>query len=76
MVDSDDDDEESLIDNAKLKNKKFLNTLNLTELRNIARNNSIKVSKNGQYLNKKNIVQSIHKNLKLSDKLVNKHMEF
>jgi hypothetical protein len=64
MVDSDDDDEESLIDNAKLKNKKFLNKLNLTELRNIAKNNSIRVSKNGQYLNKKNIVQSIHKNLK------------
>jgi hypothetical protein len=64
MFESDDDDDESFIDNAKLNNKKYLNNLNLTQLREIAKNNSIKVTKNGQYLNKSQMVKNIHNNFK------------
>ena len=61
---SDDESEVSLIYNAKLKNKKYLNSLNITNLRSIMKNNSIKISKNGSYLRKNEMVKEIYKNFK------------
>jgi hypothetical protein len=62
---SDDSDEESLILNAKqLSDKKFLNSLRVNELRDIMRNNSIMLSKNGHYLKKNEMIKNIKKKFK------------
>ena len=58
-----DSDEESLIDNAKnMKNRKYLNNLNVQELRDIMKSNNLKVSNNGSYLRKKIMVKKILNN--------------
>ena len=64
MFDSDESDEESLIDKAKLTNKKYLKTLKVNDLREIMRYNNIKLSKNGSYLNKNEMITKISKNFK------------
>ena len=57
-----DDDEESLIDNAtKLKNNKYLNNLNIHELREIMKNNNLKVTNKGNYLKKTDMIKKIKK---------------
>lgn len=64
LIDSDSDDEESFIDKAKLNNKKYLNTLNVNKLRDIMRNNELKLSKNGSYLKKNEMIKQIQKKYK------------
>jgi len=62
LFDSNDSDEESLIFNKKnLSNKKFLNTLNVNTLKDIMRNNNMKLSKNGHYLKKNEMIKNIKK---------------
>ena len=57
-----DDEEESLIDNAtKLKNNKYLNNLNIHELREIMKNNNLKVTNKGNYLKKTDMIKKIKK---------------
>jgi len=63
MVEADDSDEESFVDKANFKNKKYLTSLNVSDLREIMRYNNMKLSKNGAYLNKKTMVNQISKNL-------------
>ena len=63
ILESDDDDEEFLINNNKnLKNKKYLNSLNVNELRGIMKNNNMKVSNNGSYYRKNDMIKLIQKN--------------
>jgi len=57
LMDSDDSDEESLIDNAK--NKKYLNSLNVFELRSILKKNNLQLSKNGNYLKKDEMIKKV-----------------
>lgn len=58
------DEEESIIDNAlKIKDHKNLKLLNINELRNIMRNNNLKISKNGIYLKKTEMIKEIQKNI-------------
>ena len=64
MMNSDDSDEESFIDKAKLNNKKYLKSLNVLELRDIMRGNNMKISKNGTYLKKNIMVNQIQKKYK------------
>ena len=64
MIDSDDSDEESLIDKAKLNSKKYLKSLKVKDLREIMRENKIQLSKNGLYLNKNQMISKISKKLK------------
>ncbi len=64
MDDSDDESEVSLIQSAKLKNKRYLNTLNVNSLRNIMKNNDIRLSKNGSYLRKNEMIKQIQKKFK------------
>jgi hypothetical protein len=64
MVDSDDEDEESFIDKAKLNNKKYLSSLNVNKLRDIMREREMKLSKNGSYLKKNDMIKQIQKNNK------------
>jgi len=65
LVDSDDSDEESLIEIAmsKLKLKDIkpsdIKKLNNNELRNILRSNGLTVSKNGIYLTKKDLIKKL-----------------
>ena len=60
LIDSYDSDEESLILNAKnLSDKKFLSNLNVNELRDIMRTNNMKLSKNGNYLKKIEMIKNI-----------------
>jgi len=64
ILESDDDDEEFLINNNKdLKNKKYLNSLNVNELRGIMKNNNMKVSNNGSYYRKNDMIKLIQKNV-------------
>jgi hypothetical protein len=64
LIDSD-SDEEVFVDNIKnMKNKNYLNKLTISELKNIMRNNDIKVTNNGSYLKKKDMVRNIIKNFK------------
>ena len=64
LIDSD-SDEEAFVDNVKnMKNKNYLNKLSISELKNIMRNNDIKVTNNGSYLKKKDMVRNIIKNFK------------
>jgi len=56
------DEEESIIDNAlKIKDENYLKPLNINELRNIMKNNNLKISKNGIYLKKKDMIKEIKK---------------
>jgi hypothetical protein len=65
LFNSYDSDEESLLDNFKnLQNKKYLNNLNVNELRNIMKNNNMKVSQNGSYLKKNIMIKNIQKEFK------------
>jgi hypothetical protein len=58
------DEEESIIDNAiKLKDKHYLKSLNINELRNIMKNKNLKISKNGIYLKKSEMIKKIQKNI-------------
>ncbi len=57
LMDSDDSDEESLIENAK--NKKYLNSLNVFELRSILKKNNLQLSKNGNYLKKDEMIKKV-----------------
>jgi hypothetical protein len=58
------DEEESIIDNAiKLKDKYYLKSLNINELRNIMKNKNLKISKNGVYLKKSEMIKKIQKNI-------------
>ena len=60
----DDSDEESFIQKShKLKNTKYLNTLNNKELRDIMKFNNLKVTNKGGYLNKTQMVKNIKKNI-------------
>ena len=64
LFDEADSDEESLIDNAKqLKNKKYLNSLNVSELRSIMKDNNLQLSKKGSYLKKNEMIKVIKKNI-------------
>ena len=64
LFDEADSDEESLIDNAmRLKDKKYLNSLNVGELRSIMKNNNLQVSKKGSYLKKNEMIKVIKKNI-------------
>ena len=64
LFDEADSDEESLIDNAKqLKDKKYLNSLNVNELRSIMKDNNLQVSKKGSYLKKNEMIKAIKKNI-------------
>ena len=64
-MDSYDSDEESLILNAKqLSDKKFLTSLNVNDLRDIMRKHNMKLSKNGNYLKKNEMIKNIKKNFK------------
>jgi hypothetical protein len=63
MIQSDESDEESFMDKAKLNNKKYLSTLKVKDLRDIMRNNNMKLSKNGLYLNKNQMIKNISKNI-------------
>lgn len=63
LFDEDDNDEESIIENAmNLKDKKYLSTLNVNELRNIMKEKNLQLSKKGTYLKKKEMIQKISKN--------------
>ena len=64
MMESYDSDEESFIDKAKLNSSKYLKTLNVKDLRDIMRDNNMKLSKNGLYLKKKEMISKITKNFK------------
>jgi len=64
MIESDENDEESFVDNAKLNSTKYLKTLNVKDLRDIMRDNNIQLSKNGLYLKKKEMITKISKNFK------------
>ena len=64
MMETDDDDEESFIDKAKLNSAKYLKTLNVKYLRNIMRDNNMKLSNNGSYLKKNEMVKKITKKFK------------
>jgi hypothetical protein len=64
LVDSDDSDEESFIDNAKLKNKKYLNSLNVQKLKTIMKDNHMQIFKNGSYIKKNEMIKSIQKKFK------------
>lgn len=56
------DEEESIIDNAlKIKDENYLKSLNINELRNIMKNNNLKISKSGIYLKKKDMIKEIKK---------------
>ena len=56
----DDDDEEDLMDYVKnMKSKKYLKTLNNLDLRDILRKNNQVISKNNNYLSKKDMIKSI-----------------
>ena len=56
----DDDDEEDLMDYVKnMKSKKYLKTLNNLDLRDILRKNNQVISKNNNYLSKKDMITSI-----------------
>ena len=56
----DDDTEEDLMEHIRnMKSKKFLKTLANTELREILRKNNQKISKNNNYLSKKDMIKSI-----------------
>jgi hypothetical protein len=64
LFDSDDDDEESLIENAKyLKSKKYLNSLTVNELKQHMKKNNIKLSVNGSYYRKNEMIKLIQKKL-------------
>ena len=64
LFDEADSDEESLIDNAKqLKDKKYLKSLNVSELRSIMKDNNLQVSKKGSYLKKNEMIKVIKKNI-------------
>ena len=64
MIDSDESDEESLIDKAKLTNKKYLKSLKVSDLREIMRENHMQLSKKGFYLKKNQMISKISKNFK------------
>lgn len=62
FFDSNDSDEESILDN--LKNKKYLKSLNVKELRDISKKNELVLSKGGCYLKKDQLVKQIYKKFK------------
>ena len=56
----DDDDEEDIMQHIRnMKSKKYLKTLSNTDLRDILRKNNQKVTKNSNYLSKKDMIKSI-----------------
>jgi len=64
LIDSD-SDEETFVDNKKnMTNKNYLNNLTIRELKNIMRENNIKVTNNGSYLKKRIMIKNIIKNFK------------
>jgi hypothetical protein len=64
LIDSD-SEEETFIDNSKkMKNRNYLNNLTVSELKTIMKTNNIKVTNNGYYLKKKDMVKNIIKNFK------------
>ena len=64
LFDGNDSDEESLIDKAvNFKNKKYLKSLNVSDLRSIMKNNNLQVSKKGSYLKKNEMINIIKKNV-------------
>ena len=63
LLDSDSDDDESLIENAKyLKSKKYLNSLTVNELKQLMKKNNMRVSINGSYYRKNEMIKLIQKN--------------
>jgi hypothetical protein len=61
LVESDDSDEESLIQNAIQLTKKKLQNLTVPELREIMRNKNLNLSKNGIYYTKNEIIKKLLK---------------
>jgi hypothetical protein len=47
-----------------MTNKNYLNNLTIRELKNIMRENNIKVTNNGSYLKKRIMIKNIIKNFK------------
>jgi hypothetical protein len=62
FFDEHDSDEESLLD--KMKDKKYLNNLNVKDLRNISKTNNLILTKGGSYLKKEQLVKQIQKKFK------------
>ena len=55
-----DDDEEDIMQHIRnMKSKKYLKTLGNTDLRDILKKNNQKVTKNSNYLSKKDMIKSI-----------------
>jgi hypothetical protein len=60
---NDSDDEESLIDNAKKAySKKYLSSLNLIQIKNIVKENNLKLSSKGVQFKKNQLIKNLMKN--------------
>ena len=62
FFDTNDSDEESILDH--LKDKKYLNSLNVKELREISKKNELVLSKGGCNLKKDQLIKQLHKKFK------------
>ena len=58
----DDDDEDDMMDHIKnMKSSKYLKNLNVNELKDILKKNNQKITNNGSYLNKQELIKNIKK---------------
>lgn len=58
----DDDDEDDMMDHIKnMKSSKYLKNLNVNELKEILKKNNQKITNNGSYLNKQELIKNIKK---------------
>jgi len=58
----DDDDEDDMMDHIKnMKSSKYLKNLNVNELKDILKNNNQKITNNGSYLTKQELIKNIKK---------------
>jgi len=62
FFDENESDEESILD--KMKDTKYLNNLNVKDLRNISKTNNLVLTSGGSYLKKKELVKQIQKKFK------------
>ena len=62
FFDEHESDEESILD--KMKDKKYLNNLNVKDLRSISKTNNLILTKGGSYLKKEQLVKQIQKKFK------------